>query len=172
MTYDWLVSEEQEGLRSGEKEEAYAPDAQTVFFNSIVRFGPTFPGVAISTHNWTPDPLPILTGTLTEPFQEPQFWDRIKFRRLVSRWRLERGARSSTTEILLAPAYQSIIGMGEKAVPLILAQLRSEGNQPDQWFWALQMLTGADPVQEEDEGNFRRMARAWLDWAAAEGYAG
>jgi hypothetical protein len=87
------------------------------------------------------------------------------FRQLVDEWRAERGARSSTTEILLSRAYQSIIGLGEKAVPLILAEMESEGDDPDQWFYALQVLTHANPVIEDDEGDFQAMARAWINWA-------
>lgn len=93
------------------------------------------------------------------------------FKNLVKQWRLQRGTTSSTTEMVLSPAYQSIIGMGPAAIRLILAQLASEGNDPDHWFWALQVLTKANPVSESDEGNLRSMARAWLDWAASEGYA-
>ncbi len=97
--------------------------------------------------------------------------DNAVFECLVQRWHLERGATSSTMEMVLCPAYQTIIGMGQKAIPLILAELVSEGDDPDHWFWALQVLTGANPVSEEDEGNLRRMSRTWLDWAASEGYA-
>lgn len=61
--------------------------------------------------------------------------------------------------------------MGPRAIPLILAQLVSEGDDPDHWFWALQVLTGANPVSEEDEGNLRRMSAVWLEWAASQGYA-
>ena len=84
---------------------------------------------------------------------------------LVAQWRIERGIRSSTTDILLCPAYQAIIGMGPEAVPMILAQMASEGDDPDQWFWALQALTHANPVAEEDEGNFAAMAKAWIEWS-------
>jgi hypothetical protein len=87
------------------------------------------------------------------------------FQELVRQWRIQRGTRSSTMEMVLCEAYQAIIGMGPTAIPLILAQMESEGDHPDQWFWALQVLTGFDPVREEDEGNFPRMARSWLDWA-------
>jgi hypothetical protein len=87
------------------------------------------------------------------------------FRQLVGQWRLERGASSSTTEILLCPSYQNIIGMGPQAIPLILAEMESEGDDPDQWFWALQVLSRDNPVREEDEGNFRAMAGAWFGWA-------
>ena len=87
------------------------------------------------------------------------------FKELTRKWHEERGATSSTQDILLSHAYQSIIGMGPKAVPLILAQMESEGDDPDQWFWALQVLTGANPVSEDDEGDFQAMARTWIGWA-------
>ena len=54
--------------------------------------------------------------------------------------------------------------MGPRAIPLILKQLESEGDQPDMWFWALRTLTNADPVSEADRGNIVRMANAWLEW--------
>ncbi len=60
--------------------------------------------------------------------------------------------------------------MGPKVIELILAQLESEGDNPDHWFWALQVLSGTNPVSEEEEGNLRKMAKTWLRWAAANGY--
>jgi hypothetical protein len=69
------------------------------------------------------------------------------------------------------PAYQSIIGIGPAAIPLILSQLESEGEEPDHWFWALRALTSADPVKEEDRGDIVRMATAWIEWGRAQGYA-
>ena len=95
----------------------------------------------------------------------------IKFERLVDEWRAQRGAMSSITDMALCPAYQSIIGMGGAAIPLILVHLESEGDDPDQWFWALRAIRpDADPVQDEDRGNNSRMARSWIDWATSEGY--
>ena len=88
----------------------------------------------------------------------------LKFQGLVQQWRLERGAMSSITEAALCPAYQGIIGMGETAIRFILAQLISEGDDPDQWFWALKAITGADPVRDEDRGDFVAMAKSWLEW--------
>ncbi|HEY8716757.1 MAG TPA: hypothetical protein VIM00_15340, partial [Candidatus Acidoferrum sp.] len=58
-----------------------------------------------------------------------------------------------------------------KAIPFIISRLAAEGNNPDHWSWALQALTGVNPVSEDDSGNLVRMARSWLDWAASEGYA-
>jgi hypothetical protein len=77
----------------------------------------------------------------------------IKFMRLVAEWKSETSITSSITEMVLHPSYQNIIGMGDTAVPLILSQIESEGDDPDQWFWALQSITGADPIPEEDAGN-------------------
>lgn len=78
---------------------------------------------------------------------------------------------SSITSAAFCPAYQSIIGMGPVAVPLIFAQLECEGNEPDQWFWALKAILGYDPVRDEDRGDYVRMAESWLNWAKSEGYA-
>jgi len=66
--------------------------------------------------------------------------------------------------MILCPSYQAIIGMGPPAIDLILARLKAEGDDPDHWFWALQILTGINPVPEEDEGNVRKMADTWLKW--------
>lgn len=86
------------------------------------------------------------------------------FKQLVDQWHEERGATSSITEMVLCPAYQSIIGMGPRAVPLILSQLESEGDDPDHWFWALQVLTLDNPVSDDDEGDLQAMALAWIRW--------
>lgn len=94
-----------------------------------------------------------------------------KFSSLVEAWNVQRGAMSSITAASMCPAYQAIIGMGKPAVPLILSQLQTEGDDPDQWFWALSSITGADPVSPEDRGNFPKMARSWLEWGRREGYA-
>ena len=67
-------------------------------------------------------------------------------------------------------SYQRVIGMGEKAIPLILRQLENEGDDPDHWFWALQAITREDPVPEDARGDMKEMARAWLDWAYMAGY--
>ena len=97
--------------------------------------------------------------------------DWFRFQGLVKQWRNERGARSSITETAMMPAYQVIIGMGERAIRLIIAQLRSEGDEPDQWFWALRAITGENPVKPDLQGNFRSMAHAWFEWAEREGHA-
>ncbi len=97
--------------------------------------------------------------------------DWLRFQNLVAVWRQERGVMSSITEAAVRPAYQSIIGMGERAIPFLIATLQSEGDEPDQWFWALKAISGADPVSDEDRGNYRAMAASWVEWAKQTGYA-
>lgn len=98
--------------------------------------------------------------------------DRAVFESLVQQWRAERGATSSVARMVACRSYGTIISMGrDRAVELILAQMKSEGDDPDHWFWALQILTGENPVSVEDEGNLQAMAKAWLDWGTKSGYA-
>lgn len=104
-------------------------------------------------------------------FADPSIQEWLKFKALVAQWRAERGATSSITAMAMCDPYQKIIGMGREAVPLIIAQMRSEVPEPDQWFWALQVITGVDPVAEEDRGDFVKMSQSWISWAENEGYA-
>ena len=102
---------------------------------------------------------------------EPPVDQWLQFKTLIDWWRVQRGAMSSTTEAVMCEAYQRIIGMGEIAVPFLLDQLRSEGDEPDQWFWALTAITGASPEKPEDRGNYVKMAASWFEWAKNQGYA-
>lgn len=105
------------------------------------------------------------------PVNDPDVEAWIKFQSLLTSWRTERGTMSSITEAVLCPSYQAIMGMGPIAVPLILAELESNQDDPDQWFWALKAITGADPIAEQDRGDFVAMAQAWLQWAKQSEYA-
>ena len=93
---------------------------------------------------------------------------RQRFRRLASQWKEESRFLSNTAQMAMLRPYQAIIGMGESALPFILEELERE---PDQWFWALQMITDSDPVRPEDKGNFRKMSKAWIEWGEQQGYA-
>jgi hypothetical protein len=108
---------------------------------------------------------------IIECVSDPSAETWVKFQGLVSAWHSQRGARASVSQIAMCPAYQSIIGMGQTAVPLILKQLQSEGDDPDQWFWALTAITGAAPEKLEDQGNYVKMAASWFEWAKQSGYA-
>ena len=95
--------------------------------------------------------------------------ERRQFRELVNSWREDTKYLSSIHEMVLHPAYQRIIGMGRQALPFIFEELK---RQPDHWFWALQAITGEDPVPPEDRGNIAAMARHWLRWAEERGIRG
>lgn len=85
-----------------------------------------------------------------------------RFHTLAATWRRETALQSSVTTLAMNPAYQQIIGLGERALPLIFQQLRRE---PDHGFWALQAITGENPVPEDHAGDAEAMAQDWLAWA-------
>lgn len=95
-------------------------------------------------------------------FPTPSPRDRQRFNELVEEWRRETVATPTLDKQVLHPAYQKIIGMGERAVPLLIEELREE---PDHWFWALTAITGEDPIPPEARGRLDLMAEAWLHWA-------
>lgn len=88
----------------------------------------------------------------------------VRFENLADEWEQETAFESVVTRKALHPAYQSIIGMGNAAVPLILRRLC---RAPHQWFWALTAITDYDPAQGEESAE--AAAEAWLDWGRARG---
>ncbi len=120
------------------------------------------------------NPTEPLLGTSLMPFLDcvvdPGMKRSFRFQTLLAEWRRERGAMSSVAEMAMLPAYQKIIGMGEDVLPLILAQLKSEGSTPDHWFWALAAIAHDNPVPQESRGRLSDMAKAWLEWGQKEGY--
>jgi hypothetical protein len=93
-------------------------------------------------------------------------WEQ-RFATLVARWKRERGPHSSSARLAEHPAYQQIIAMGPEVVPLLLRELE---RQPDHWFRALHVRTGADPVPVESRGKVVEMAAAWIRWGREQGY--
>lgn len=90
-----------------------------------------------------------------------------EFEALVQQWRRETAMLSSTERKAMHPAYQSIIGMGQDAVPLILGEM---AQQPGHWFWALRAITGADPTRPDSAGNVAAMTEDWLRWGREHHY--
>lgn len=84
-----------------------------------------------------------------------------RFDQLVRQWKQESEFMSNTAQMAMLRSYQSIIGLGPAAVPLILEELRRE---PDHWFWALESITLENPVPPQDAGHLDKMAQAWIDW--------
>jgi hypothetical protein len=92
---------------------------------------------------------------------------RERFQRLAAEWKEQSHYLSNTAQMAMLRPYQRIIGMGLPAVPLILAELRRE---PDQWVWALEAITEANPVPAEAAGKVKQMAQAWIDWGSQHGF--
>ena len=84
-----------------------------------------------------------------------------RFARLVAEWKVGRGHSSKLKDLAMHPAYQQIIGMGERAVPLLIEEMKE---RPDQWDWALRAITGNDPVPRESWGKLKDIAAAWVAW--------
>jgi hypothetical protein len=74
---------------------------------------------------------------------------------------------SSYFDKILHPAYQKILTLGKAAVPFILRELQ---DMPNDWFWALRVITDEDPTTPEQAGDMEAMARAWLEWGKGKRY--
>lgn len=84
-----------------------------------------------------------------------------KFLDLRETWIKETGHVASPKERAIHPAYQQIIGMGPKVVPFLI---RDQLENNTHWFWALQSITGENPIEEEHEGYIQKMAQDWKEW--------
>lgn len=89
------------------------------------------------------------------------------FKSLSEKWKRETINTSSIDEIISHADYRKIIKMGKSVLILILKALEKE---PDHWFFALNSITGEDPIQENDAGHFSAMTEAWLRWGRTKGY--
>jgi hypothetical protein len=89
-----------------------------------------------------------------------------RFARLASQWKSESIHMSNTTQMAMLRSYQRIIGMGPPAIPLILEEPK---RHRDHWFWALEMITGENPIPKEAVGKVEEMARAWIEWGVQQG---
>ncbi|MDO8787410.1 MAG: hypothetical protein Q7J42_05000 [Sulfuritalea sp.] len=85
----------------------------------------------------------------------------------LEQWKYETKFMSSLQDIVLHMSYQRIIGLGPRVIPLILRELEENGGH---WFWALQSITGENPVSPEDVGRTKRMAERWLAWGREKRY--
>jgi len=109
----------------------------------------------------------------TEPSEriiDPKTQNLAKFQVLARQWKSEHAAEATAAAMAALPSYQKIIGMGKDALPFILAELKSEGDAPDHWFWALAAISDENPVPSDSRGKLSEMAKAWLEWGQKEGH--
>jgi type I restriction-modification system DNA methylase subunit len=88
-----------------------------------------------------------------------------RFRAHADRWRRQTQHMSSLTKMVSHPSYQAIIEMGDRAVPLLLEELR---DRPDHWLVALNKITGQDPA--EPKSTFSEAVESWLSWGRQRRY--
>ncbi len=89
------------------------------------------------------------------------------FEQLATQWRNETKFLSSITDKSLHPCYQRIIGLGPEAIPIVLMDIRKKGGH---WFWALESITGENPVLPEHYGDIKKMTLDWIEWGKRKGY--
>lgn len=82
-----------------------------------------------------------------------------KFNSLCKRWRDETLYYSSLEQICFHPAYQTIMAMGEKALPFIMKDL---DKQFGHWFYALNQIVQKNVA--EGAGNLEEARQRWLNW--------
>lgn len=85
-----------------------------------------------------------------------------KFSMLKSVWENDTIFSSSISEITNHPAYYAVIKLGREIIPLIIQDLQTTNNH---WFYALEILTGENPIRPEHRGNIEQMKNDWIDWA-------
>ncbi len=85
------------------------------------------------------------------------------FKNLVKRWRRDTSDYSVMARRYAHPAYKAILDMKEKAVPLILNELRQN---PDRWFDALERLTNQNPAKSAK--TFYEAVDIWIAWGISE----
>jgi uncharacterized protein (DUF433 family) len=90
-----------------------------------------------------------------------------QFEQLVRDWKIETSLIASPAKRMLNPNYLRIIKLGDRVLPLLLAELERE---PDDWFVALETLAETNPVSTEDRGNFDLVVASWIRWGRENGY--
>lgn len=103
----------------------------------------------MTTHSPTAEPGSAETAL------EERFWE------LARRWSEETAFYSMSWQLVKHPAYREIVAMGETAVPWILREME---HGTARWFYALEDITGEDPVTDAESGNFAQVREAWLAW--------
>lgn len=88
-----------------------------------------------------------------------------RFDNLYKRWHEETVFHSSVRVIMEHQCFQEIVGMGERAIPLILDKLQQK---PGHIFTALRLITKQEVVPPGS--NINGAIEAWIEWGKQEGY--
>lgn len=85
--------------------------------------------------------------------------DEFIFRLLADTWQRETGHYSIVQQKVLHPAYQEIIGLGERVLPFLIEELDRRATH---WFWALRAIARENPA--ENLQTIEQAVAAWKDW--------
>jgi hypothetical protein len=89
-----------------------------------------------------------------------------KFLLLASEWENATKLMSSLDDKASDTNYRSIIELDWPVLRFMLSDLRSKGRY---WFPALRLITKICPYDRSDEGNIKRMTKAWIEWGQRKG---
>lgn len=96
---------------------------------------------------------------ISKKIEQNQFKEFIK---LKERWNNETIFASSGSEIISNSAYKKIISKGTVVLPWIIRDLKRTNNH---WFFALEQITGENPIKPLNIGKVEDMKADWLNWA-------
>jgi hypothetical protein len=88
----------------------------------------------------------------------------VVFHHLVEPWKEDTLYDSSLEAIWFHPAYQTIMAMGEKALPLILKELEKQSGH---WFYALSHIVRLDVGK--GAATLQDARQRWIEWGRASG---
>ena|SRR6266576_2465133 len=91
----------------------------------------------------------------------------LEFTERADRWEREAGIHSSPGAAILHNDYQSILGMGKPAIPLILKRLQRSGGN---WFWALRHISREEEDPAKDAKDIQAAILAWIEWGRRNHY--
>lgn len=80
----------------------------------------------------------------------------------LQQWRSETAFDSNLDAIVSHASFRDIVGLGQRAVPLIIDELSI---RPSLLVYALEDIVGEQPYAPNTQGNIRAMTDYWLLWA-------
>jgi hypothetical protein len=89
-----------------------------------------------------------------------------EFENLVKVWKKATQHYSFLRQKIVHPAYLRIVGMGEKAIPLILEELKKHPSAS--WFPALEAISGNDAAPAAK--SIDEAIQSWLNWGKQQSY--
>lgn len=84
------------------------------------------------------------------------------FSHFAALWKMQTGGHSNIRKIIKNENYKKIIEIGTPMLPYIFKDLNETRAY---WFVALEEITKATPVPDEDFGDVEKMTTHWINWS-------